>query len=68
MQETILRFADPSQDDIVNGLTLYLVNLSEPCSNIHKAALIHSETGNITARWILLHIIEGIIKIGYKND
>ena len=66
IQETILLFANPSQSNIVNGRTLYLTDQSEPC-NIHKAVPIHSETGNITARWILLHIIEGIIQIEDNN-
>ena len=52
---------NPSPDDRANGLTLYAVDNDRDCTNNTNLITVQSNVGNISARLVLIHIVEGIM-------
>ncbi len=57
----ILVYDNPSPDDRANGLTLYAVDNDRDCTNNTNLITVQSNVGKISARLVLIHIVEGII-------
>ncbi|XP_064398978.1 sushi, von Willebrand factor type A, EGF and pentraxin domain-containing protein 1-like isoform X2 [Halichondria panicea] len=49
---------NPSPDDRANGLTLYAVDNDRDCTNNTNLITVQSNVGNISARLVLIHIVE----------
>ncbi len=61
VNNNILAYTNPSLDDRANGRTLYAVDNDYDCTNNTNLITVHSNVGNISARLVLIYIVEGII-------
>ncbi len=56
----VLHYNNPSHGDQANGLTLYVIEGDSDCATNTNLITVQSNVGTISARLVLIHIVEGI--------
>lgn len=62
-ENNTLVYSRPRADDNANGLLLYFSRAIHGICKLATSATIHSQTGSISARVILLQIVEGKVLV-----
>ena len=58
--DNVLLYNNPSHGDQANGLTLYAIEGDSDCATNTNLITVLSNVGTISARLVLIHIVEGI--------